>query len=507
MKTERTIRFALWNNEETGSQAARAYIEQRQALQGKENPPGSGKYPEPKWLGMIQHDMMMFDHGMPLPDGTMRKEQRAEADVNIEFQATSKMAAESQKLAWILEAANEKYATDYPAAVGPHMTNTDSGPFMDIVAVDQPARERTRRADRQRLGSAVASADRRLRHLHRQGLPPRPQRGADDARRGGRPDGRDAEQIGYGVRRFAYPIACGAALLATVLVYANHFHNAFHFDDSHTIQNNVFVRSVRNIPLFFTSPATFSSLPSNQSYRPLVTTTLAVDYWLGGGLNTFAFHVTSFSLFLIQCVLLAGVLPARDGSRACRTTATAGSRCWRRRGTRCTRRMPKRSTTSSRVRKSSRRSASCCALLLFIRGGAARRYHLYLIPAVLGVLSKETGAMFAPLLFLYVGLFERELSLRELFRPRQSAAVLRVTWPAFLVCAATVALGMALETTYSPGGTSRWHYLLTQPFVILTTRSACFFPIRLSADTQWPLVVSPLDVRVLARRRLRRRRR
>jgi hypothetical protein len=134
VKTERTIRFALWNNEETGSQAARAYIEQRQALQGKENPSGSGKFPEPKWLGMIQHDMMMFDHGMPLPDGTMRKEQRAEADVNIEFQSNSKMAAESQKLAWILEAANEKYATDYPAAVGPHMTNTDSGPFMDIVA-------------------------------------------------------------------------------------------------------------------------------------------------------------------------------------------------------------------------------------------------------------------------------------------------------------------------------------------------------------------------------------
>jgi hypothetical protein len=133
VKTERTIRFALWNNEETGSQAARAYIEQRQALQGKENPPGSGKYPEPKWLGMIQHDMMMFDHGMPLPDGTMRKEQRAEADVNVEFQSNSKMAAESQKLAWILEAANEKYATDYPAAVGPHMTNTDSGPFQDLI--------------------------------------------------------------------------------------------------------------------------------------------------------------------------------------------------------------------------------------------------------------------------------------------------------------------------------------------------------------------------------------
>jgi hypothetical protein len=44
------------------------------------------------------------------------------------------MAADSQALAWVLHAANEKYATDYPAAVGPHMTNTDSGRFQDIVA-------------------------------------------------------------------------------------------------------------------------------------------------------------------------------------------------------------------------------------------------------------------------------------------------------------------------------------------------------------------------------------
>src|SRR6266566_8494891 len=50
--TERTIRFALWNNEETGHQGSRAYVEQRRALQGKENPLRSGKYPEPKWLGM-----------------------------------------------------------------------------------------------------------------------------------------------------------------------------------------------------------------------------------------------------------------------------------------------------------------------------------------------------------------------------------------------------------------------------------------------------------------------
>ena len=134
VKTDRTIRFALWNNEESGLNGARAYVAQRQTQQGKESPAGSGKYPEPKWLGMIQHDMMLFDHGMPRADGTMSPEQRPEADVNIEFQSVSKRAVESQTLAWLFHRANEKYATDYPAAVGPHMTNTDSGPFQDIVA-------------------------------------------------------------------------------------------------------------------------------------------------------------------------------------------------------------------------------------------------------------------------------------------------------------------------------------------------------------------------------------
>src|SRR5438477_523771 len=100
-------------------------LEQRRALQGSKD--------EPKWLGMIQHDMMLFDHGMPRADGTLPPEQRPEADVNIEFQSSAKFAAEAERLAWTFERANEKYATDYPASVGSHMTNTDSAPFQDYV--------------------------------------------------------------------------------------------------------------------------------------------------------------------------------------------------------------------------------------------------------------------------------------------------------------------------------------------------------------------------------------
>jgi hypothetical protein len=77
--------------------------------------------------------MILFDHGMPRPDGTMAREQRPEADVNIEFQSDSKFADESAKLAWAFQDANEHYATDYPAQVGRHMTNTDSTPFKDVT--------------------------------------------------------------------------------------------------------------------------------------------------------------------------------------------------------------------------------------------------------------------------------------------------------------------------------------------------------------------------------------
>jgi hypothetical protein len=134
VQTERSVRFVLWNNEETAFDGSRAYIAQRRALQGREEPAGSGRYPEPKWLGMIQHDMMLFDHGAPRADGTVSPEQRAEADVNIEFQSNSAFARQSQELAWAFQAANELYATDYPATVGNHMASTDSAVFQDIVA-------------------------------------------------------------------------------------------------------------------------------------------------------------------------------------------------------------------------------------------------------------------------------------------------------------------------------------------------------------------------------------
>ena len=129
--SDRSIRFVLWNNEETGLNGSRAYVEQRRALQGIESPAGSGRYPEPRWVAMIQHDMMLFDHGAPRADGTVSPVQRPEADVNIEFAGSSAHAAAAAELAWLFRRANERYATDYPAAVGDRMSNTDSQAFQE----------------------------------------------------------------------------------------------------------------------------------------------------------------------------------------------------------------------------------------------------------------------------------------------------------------------------------------------------------------------------------------
>ncbi len=181
--TDRTIRFILWNNEETGLNGSAAYAAQRKDLQGKEEPLGSRRYPEPRWLGVIQHDMMLFDHGMPRADGTLSPEQRPEADVNVEFQVNSKMAAQSQALAWVLQVANEKYAHGLPGVGRQPHDEYRLGVVSGSRRVDFGPRERARNADRLGLGSALAPAHRSLHHVFGQGLQAGPQRRADDARR------------------------------------------------------------------------------------------------------------------------------------------------------------------------------------------------------------------------------------------------------------------------------------------------------------------------------------
>ena len=293
----------------------------------------------------------------------------------------------------------------------------------------------------------------------------------------------------------SYPLACAFALLALVVTYANHFENAFHFDDVHTIQNNLNIRSLRNIPRFFLDPHTFSALPANQSYRPLVSATLAVDYRLGHGLDPFMFQVSGFIFFAAQCVVLLflyrRLMDLARPHPANRWLALFAA-AWYGLHT------ANAETVNYVIARSEILSTLgvTIAVLMFSIGGRARRWRLYVIPAAAAVLAKEQGAMAAPLLVLYAAIFEEEIPVRGLLRPRNIERLLRDTWPAILVSFAILIVGLYLSTTFSPGGTTRWSYLLTQPFVILHYAEMFVLPVGLSADSDWQPVSNPFDVRV-----------
>jgi protein O-mannosyl-transferase len=297
--------------------------------------------------------------------------------------------------------------------------------------------------------------------------------------------------------RAAYPVACTVALLLICGAYANHFHNEFHFDDVHTIQNNLSIRDLRNIPGFFASAKAFSSLPTHQSYRPLVTATLAIDYRLGSGLNPVAFHATNFGAFVVQCglmlVLFRRVLDLARPDAANRWGALLGAAWYGAHAANA-------ETVNYIIARTDILSTLCIVLafVAFGSGGVWRQYGLYLVPAAAGILSKEQAAMFAPLLFCHVALFERDLSLGELRSPGRFVAVLRDTWPAFLVCGILAGVAVWMAGTFVPGGTSRWAYALTQPFVVLHYALSFFLPLNLSADTDWKPVTGPFDYRVMA---------
>lgn len=134
VETDVSIRFVFWNNEETGLVGSEAYVADRQALQGLEEPPGSGLYPEPRWLGVVQHDMLLWDHGDGfVPPAPPWPPQDPDADLDIEYRAISAQGAAALELARHFRAANAAFASVYPAQIGDRMCCTDSVAFQELV--------------------------------------------------------------------------------------------------------------------------------------------------------------------------------------------------------------------------------------------------------------------------------------------------------------------------------------------------------------------------------------
>ena len=282
-----------------------------------------------------------------------------------------------------------------------------------------------------------------------------------------------------------------AVLIATIMAaYANHFHNSFHFDDAHTIETNAAIRELRNIPQFFHDATTFSSLPSNQSYRPLVSTLLAIDYRLGG-LQPLWFHLSIFALFVALTLLIAFVvhrlLDQAESSARNRWIALIAAAWY---GLH-----PANADTvnyiiaSSEVISTLGVIASFAVYLAFPR---LRRSYLYVVPAAIAILAKPTAAIFAVLFAIYWLLFEQNKTrLTRLRSPRRPTArqaetrlqrIGKIIVP-FVICGAMLLLVQHMTPhTWIAGAANTRNYLITQPYVALLYFKTFFWPTGLSAD-------------------------
>ncbi|MEA2328866.1 MAG: protein O-mannosyl-transferase [Thermoanaerobaculia bacterium] len=270
-------------------------------------------------------------------------------------------------------------------------------------------------------------------------------------------------------------VAAALAAAAIVLAYSNSFHNTFHFDDHHVIVNNVFVRSLRNVPLFFRDAHTFSTRADHATYRPLVTLTYAIDFAVTRSLSPVPFHVTQIALLLaIWAMLIAFLRTALDVARpspANRWIALAAATIW-----------AIHTVNSETMNLISSRSeelsaiATLAAFLMIQHWPRARRWHLYLIPIAIGALAKAQIVIFAPLLLVYLVLIEGRSARRK------------ATWMAIVpaVVAGVVLLVLLHRMNapeWIPGGSSKWHYFLTQGYAWLHYTRLFFVPLGLSADS------------------------
>jgi tetratricopeptide (TPR) repeat protein len=269
-------------------------------------------------------------------------------------------------------------------------------------------------------------------------------------------------------------ISIAALLAAVLLTYSNHFGNGFHFDDSHTVVDNPYIRTLRNTPLFFTDSATFSNMPANRVYRPLVTLSLAVDYWLGNGLKPVLFQSSTFLWFLAQLVLMYLLFRricdmARPDVQnrwvALLAAALYGLH-------------PVMAETVNYVIQRGDLYSTLgliAGILIYASSPRARKFGLYLLPVAAALLTKPSALIFPAILFVYICLFE-DTGWR---------AALRRSIPALVLCGAGGALSWAMTPkTFAPGGLfSAWAYRLTQPLVALRFFRAFVIPDQLSADT------------------------
>lgn len=297
--------------------------------------------------------------------------------------------------------------------------------------------------------------------------------------------------------RAAFRLAALGALALVVAAYSNFFRNDFHFDDSHVVVDNVFIRSLSNAGRFFTDVRTTSALPQNQAYRPLVTLSLAIDHALGKGLSPAAFHLDQLVQFLALGACLyffyRRVMDRAETAPANSWLALSAATLF------CVHTVNTETLNLMHARSEILSAIGIVAGFLLYLDPRARRFQAHLLPMAVGALAKTPAVLLAPLLFAWEVLSAASRTDAPPLRARLAPA-LRATAPAFV---AGAALFLFVEKVMAPatldyGGGNRILYAQTQVWVWLHYLRLFVLPVGLSADTDLGLIASWYDTRVVA---------
>ncbi len=93
---------------------------------------------------------------------------------------------------------------------------------------------------------------------------------------------------------------------ASFVVYINALSNEFVFDDESVVLGDQSITEISNIPKYFTAQEGFHKV-IGRYYRPVVSTTYAIDYALWG-LKPFGFHLTNIIIHVINSLLFFKLL-------------------------------------------------------------------------------------------------------------------------------------------------------------------------------------------------------
>ncbi len=292
------------------------------------------------------------------------------------------------------------------------------------------------------------------------------------------------------------------ALILLIGAYSNHYENGFQFDDAHTILNNEAIKSLKNIPTFFTDASTTSSLPANQIYRPGLTTLNAIDFWLGGEPNPIpkVYHRSIFIFYILLGVLLYFLFVKLFNDsfehKWNKYFALFGATFY-------SLHTANAETVNYVIARSDSFSTLMIvlSLLIYLYKPVWRNKLIYLIPVVIGFFVKEPTIMIAPLLLIYALLYFKNLSILKWFSLngiKESFNSLITLLPLFILAVLLFMLSKSMASeTFIPGGGSRYEYILSQPFVIVHYFNNFLIPLNLSADTDWLPISNIFDDRVI----------